>query len=509
MVERGSHWIGKEEYGGVPTPTRRGDPNPPHWRLEAVAATERPRSISLAADGRTLAFIQDRGHLRRLAARSRWRRSPLRLTAGRDPAPYWRTRRRVVSPDGVTWPTPTAAGSGSWPRRGPTPKARRGELARSGSGRGPAGRHGRARRALDFSQSSLVGGRLAAAARRSGAGLDLRGDEGEAAVSPDLRQRRVLVRPSRRPGTAPRSASSTSTTGRGRVDRRPRECTTAGPSGRRTATGSRSPRSATSGTSSAYRPCERRRSGARVSSRLTSRSSRGAPTVTGALAAIRSARFTHDLVTVAASGGVTRIARAASYGSPHWTADGAYRRHVRGSPDAPEVRLRPGPRRRPCSPAAPLTIRRGSVRASRRKSASRRTAGSRSRRSSTGRGARARLARRRLSARRPDGVLRRRVGRSRPVLRRQGLRLAGPQLPRFDRARQDVRAAELRRLGRWRPGRLPRRRRLPADARLGCRRQARDLRRELWLVHGPAARPSRTRASASGARSASTATATS
>ena len=41
-------WVGKEEYGGVPTPTRRGDPKPPHWRLEAVAATERPRTPSIS-----------------------------------------------------------------------------------------------------------------------------------------------------------------------------------------------------------------------------------------------------------------------------------------------------------------------------------------------------------------------------------------------------------------------------------------------------------------------------
>ena len=43
-------------------------------------------------------------------------------------------------------------------------------------------------------------------------------------------------------------------------------------------------------------------------------------------------------------------------------------------------------------------------------------------------------ARRRVPARRPDELLRRRVGRARAVLRREGLRLAGDQLPRLDGA---------------------------------------------------------------------------
>ncbi len=49
-------------------------------------------------------------------------------------------------------------------------------------------------------------------------------------------------------------------------------------------------------------------------------------------------------------------------------------------------------------------------------------------------------ARRRLSARRPDRRLHRRLGRPRPVLRRQGLRVAGDQLPRLHRLRARLRA---------------------------------------------------------------------
>ena len=55
-----SMWVGVSEYGGVPTPTRRGNPLPPSWRLEAIWATERPRTPSISTDGRRVAFIQDR-----------------------------------------------------------------------------------------------------------------------------------------------------------------------------------------------------------------------------------------------------------------------------------------------------------------------------------------------------------------------------------------------------------------------------------------------------------------
>ena len=44
---------------GHPAAAARPQP-PPHWRLEAIAATERPRSPALVADGRTVVFIQDR-----------------------------------------------------------------------------------------------------------------------------------------------------------------------------------------------------------------------------------------------------------------------------------------------------------------------------------------------------------------------------------------------------------------------------------------------------------------
>ena len=94
-------WVGIEEFGGVPTPERRGDSLPPQWRLEAIWATERPRTPSISADGLLVAFIQDRDTsdiwLLRLADGT-----VSRLTTGREPMPYWEDTTPVISPDGST-----------------------------------------------------------------------------------------------------------------------------------------------------------------------------------------------------------------------------------------------------------------------------------------------------------------------------------------------------------------------------------------------------------------------
>jgi hypothetical protein len=98
MPEPLSLWLGKDEFGGVPTPTRRGPAAPTHWRLEAVAATERPRDVFVGQDGSTVVFIQDRDtsdvwslHLDEHV--------PHRLTAGRDPMPYWEDTAPTLSPN--------------------------------------------------------------------------------------------------------------------------------------------------------------------------------------------------------------------------------------------------------------------------------------------------------------------------------------------------------------------------------------------------------------------------
>jgi dipeptidyl aminopeptidase/acylaminoacyl peptidase len=101
VPEPRSVWVGKEERGGIPVQPRKDVAPPPHWRLEAIAATERPRSLTVSPDGRRLVFIQDRD------TSDVWTldlgdRVPTRLTTGRDPAPYWEDDEPRLSPDGRT-----------------------------------------------------------------------------------------------------------------------------------------------------------------------------------------------------------------------------------------------------------------------------------------------------------------------------------------------------------------------------------------------------------------------
>jgi dipeptidyl aminopeptidase/acylaminoacyl peptidase len=112
------HWMGRDEAEGIPVQPRKDLLPPPHWRLEAVAATERPRSLAVGADRRRAVFIQDRDTsdvwLLDLADPT-----PQRLTTGRDPMPFWEDTQPRLSPDGAqvvygeaghVWVVPTAGG---------------------------------------------------------------------------------------------------------------------------------------------------------------------------------------------------------------------------------------------------------------------------------------------------------------------------------------------------------------------------------------------------------------
>ena len=60
MAETPKWWVGTDETGGIPNPGRPDPVPPPNWRLEMVAATERPRQCELSPDGTTVAFMLDR-----------------------------------------------------------------------------------------------------------------------------------------------------------------------------------------------------------------------------------------------------------------------------------------------------------------------------------------------------------------------------------------------------------------------------------------------------------------
>jgi dipeptidyl aminopeptidase/acylaminoacyl peptidase len=100
VADAASHWVGKDEAEGIPVPARKDVEPAPHWRLEAVAATERPRSLAVGPDRRRAVFIQDRDTsdlwLLDLADPT-----PRRLTTGRQPKPYWEDTQPRISPDGA------------------------------------------------------------------------------------------------------------------------------------------------------------------------------------------------------------------------------------------------------------------------------------------------------------------------------------------------------------------------------------------------------------------------
>lgn len=111
-----------ELHEGVRAQPRKDLAPPPHWRLEAVAHTPRPRSLTLAADRRHACFIEDRD-----TSDVYWldleQGVPERLTTGRELVAWWEDAAAQPSPDGATvaytdgghvWLVPTAGGP---PRR--------------------------------------------------------------------------------------------------------------------------------------------------------------------------------------------------------------------------------------------------------------------------------------------------------------------------------------------------------------------------------------------------------
>ena len=102
MADPLAHWVGRDEHEGIPVQPRKDVAPPPHWRLEAIAATERPRSLTLGTDRRHAVFVQD-GETSDvwLLDLAEPQRVPQRLTTGRPPMPYWEDTTPRLSPDGT------------------------------------------------------------------------------------------------------------------------------------------------------------------------------------------------------------------------------------------------------------------------------------------------------------------------------------------------------------------------------------------------------------------------
>ena len=421
--------------------------------------------------------------LRRVAARPRGRRRA-RAPDHRPRArcPTGPTRRRACRRTARPWPTPTATTCGSCRR----PAARRASssraAARSGSTTPASSWRSSAtpRRAWRWSTSPTRG---RDAWRSITATLDAHGDEGEAAVSPDGSEVAYTFTPRADLNRSSEIRVAALDGGAVRAgDAARRTCTTTARRGRRT------------GATIAYASersgfYELHLAGAEER-QLTSA---GADHLELAwhpdgtrLVAVRGRRNRFDLVVVdAATGDARGRRRGRDLGQPVLDARARDRRHLRGPRHAAAAAPGDRDRYRASHPRAAGDAARALRRARGDHVLLLRRPGDTGLPAPPGeRFPRAPGGGRRLSARRPDRRLHRRLGRPRPVLRRQGLRVAGDQLPRLDGLRARLRAPQPRRVGRRRHEGLPRRRRPPAHTRLGRRRAPGDLRRQLRLLHG-------------------------
>src|SRR5262245_34981059 len=102
MGEGRSMWVGKDEHEGVQAQPRHDLAPPPHWRLEAIAYTPRPRTLTLGGDGRHAVFIEDRQTSDVWLLDLESDAPPERLTTGRAPAAYWDDASPWLSPDGTS-----------------------------------------------------------------------------------------------------------------------------------------------------------------------------------------------------------------------------------------------------------------------------------------------------------------------------------------------------------------------------------------------------------------------
>lgn len=95
---------GKDTWGGpAPSQARKDVPQPPNWRIEMVAAVDRPHHVRPSPDGSCLAFILDRADL----GSDVWLvdadgTGARQLTVDRPPAAFWEDAPPEWSPDGST-----------------------------------------------------------------------------------------------------------------------------------------------------------------------------------------------------------------------------------------------------------------------------------------------------------------------------------------------------------------------------------------------------------------------
>lgn len=95
-----SPWLGRDEHGGVPSQIRPDSLLPPHWRLDAIYATERPHHPTVSPDGSTIAFILSAAATSDIFTIASSGGQARRLTTNRSLASYWEDSAPKWSPDG-------------------------------------------------------------------------------------------------------------------------------------------------------------------------------------------------------------------------------------------------------------------------------------------------------------------------------------------------------------------------------------------------------------------------
>lgn len=95
-------WLGRDDFGGVASQPRPDLQPPPHWRLDAVFATERPHHPAVSPDGTKVAFILSASgtsdvYIIDIAIGSQAKR----LSTYRSLTNYWEDATSKWSPDGA------------------------------------------------------------------------------------------------------------------------------------------------------------------------------------------------------------------------------------------------------------------------------------------------------------------------------------------------------------------------------------------------------------------------
>jgi dipeptidyl aminopeptidase/acylaminoacyl peptidase len=355
-VAEGSIWVGKDEHEGVPAQPRKDLKPPPHWRLEAVARTPRPRSLTVGTDRRRAVMIEDAETSDVWLLDLETLGPPQRLTTGRDPAPYWEDVEPQLSPNGEmvayaveghVWVAPVAGGPPRKLVEGSSPVWT------------PDGRLVIGVERDDTSRLAVVDAddawphRLAT----THGDLDSYGDEGDAAVSPDGTEvaymfwaradlKRGEIRVAALDGGAVRTVASS--------DGMMADSPAWSPDGRTIAY-----RSESSGWHELHVVGSDGSGEHRLTSAEADHSQAEWHPDGDRLVAVRGRRNRFDLVVVSASDGSAEVvAEGGTWSYPHWTAAGgivaAYEDHA----TAPELRtIEPAGEPRTVHAPAPLPIR--------------------------------------------------------------------------------------------------------------------------------------------------------